>query len=142
MKKLLKSLFGGSDAEAGAEEKASGTDGAPAAGDVPAASKEPAANEAPAPAETSAGSGSDLSIEEITRDLVAHILTTMPDPRPAEEIDHHVHMFDAGYVTSISAADLLAHIEATYGLDISETKLIGPLQNLHALASFIQSPTP
>jgi len=81
----------------------------------------------------------DLSIEQIAADLVAHLCTTMPDPRPAEEIDLRVHIYDAGYVTSISAADLLAHIEQRYGLDISETKLIGPLQNLEALARYIHS---
>ena len=63
----------------------------------------------------------------------------MPDPRPPEEIDDQIHMYDAGYLTSITAADLLAHVETQYGIDISETKLIGPLQNLAALATHIAS---
>lgn len=77
--------------------------------------------------------------EQIITDLVAQICTTMPDPRPFEEIDTRIHMYDAGYVTSITAADLLAHIDGRYGVDISETKLIGPLQNLEALTSYIES---
>ncbi len=87
----------------------------------------------------STSAAGDLTVEEILADLVAHVCATMPDPRPAEEIDTRIHMYDAGYVTSISAADLLAHIDARYGLDISETKLIGPLQNLEALARHIDS---
>ncbi len=129
MKNFLKSLFGSADA---ADAK---SDAPPEAEAPPPTTAKPAPAAAPA-------SGSDLSVEAIVDDLVAHILTTMPDPRPASEIDLHVHMFDAGYVTSISAADLLAHIQATYGLDISETKLIGPLQNIQALAAFIKQPTP
>ncbi len=124
MKKLLKSLFGG-------DSKAEQSDVA-----APSSRADPATSEAPAPT----AAPHDLSIEAITADLVAHVCTTMPDPRPAEEIDARVHMYDAGYVTSISAADLLAHIESRYGLDISETKLIGPLQNLEALAKYIHSP--
>ncbi len=132
MKKFLKSLFGGGEsADAGERDSGAGpSEGGSASG---------GAREAAAPG---ASAGGELSVEAIVEDLVGQICSTMPDPRPANEIDHHVHMFDAGYVTSISAADLLAHIQTRYGLDITETKLIGPLQNLEALANYIKSPTP
>jgi acyl carrier protein len=82
------------------------------------------------------------SVSDILTELVAQVRETMPDPRPPEEIDVELHMYDAGYVTSISAADLLAFIDQRYGLDIAETKLIGPLQNLAALAAHIESQGP
>jgi hypothetical protein len=93
---------------------------------------------APETAATSDPGGANAnSHDEVLASLIAHICTTMPDARSPEEIDPHIHMYDAGYVTSITAADLLAHIDAHYQLDISETKLIGPLQNLAALSKFI-----
>lgn len=76
---------------------------------------------------------------QILEDLVAHICSTMPDPRSPDEIDIRLHMYDAGYLTSITAADLLVHVDARYGIDISETQLIGPLQNLDALARYVAS---
>lgn len=125
MKNFLKSLFGAGNEDAQTAEP-------------PATAASPAPGE---PAAVATAAGSELPLDAITRDLVAQICSTMPDPCPAEEIDLHVHMFDAGYVTSISAADLLAHIQMRYGHDISETKLIGPLQTIDALARFIQSPS-
>lgn len=96
-------------------------------------------------AETSAAStgtesrANDFTRNEILEDLVAHICSTMPDPRSPDEIDIRLHMYDAGYLTSITAADLLVHVDARYGIDISETQLIGPLQNLDALARYVES---
>jgi len=129
MKNFLKSLFGG-----GGDGEASEAGAAPPAEAAPASPpQENAVSEAAA--------ASELPVGAIVDDLVTHIRSTMPDPRPVEEIDLEVHMFDAGYVTSISAADLLAHIQSTYGLDISETRLIGPLQNIRALADYIKNPS-
>jgi acyl carrier protein len=95
----------------------------------------------PNPGTTRVGEEKHFTRAEILENLVAHICSTMPDPRTPEEIDDQIHMYDAGYLTSITAADLLAHIDTHYGLDISETQLIGPLQNLAALATYIESST-
>jgi acyl carrier protein len=135
MIKFLKSIFSAKAADASADQVEGSTTSTPTlAGAVThgeADTAEPSPN-ASAPARGS-------TREQILSDLVAQICATMPDPRPAEEIDPRVHMYDAGYVTSITAADLLAHIDARYGVDISETKLIGPLQNLEALVSHIET---
>ena len=56
-----------------------------------------------------------------------------------EEIDPHVHIYDAGYVNSITGADLLVHIEDRYDLYIRETDLVGSLSSLDALARHIVS---
>lgn len=81
----------------------------------------------------------NFTLDEILTDLLAHICTTMSDPPTPDEVDLQLHMFDAGYLTSITAADLIAHIDARYGIDISETQLIGPLQNLAALVRYVES---
>lgn len=129
MIKFLKSIFGGQTArEVSAEQS-----------DPTAAGENPRGENAAEPTSNSGAPVRAFTHDQIVSDLVAQICTTMPDPRPFEEIDVQIHMYDAGYVTSITAADLLAHIEGRYGVDISETKLIGPLQNLEALASHIES---
>lgn len=138
MKNFLKSIFCG-----GAHPRAPDATSGEAADQLDAlqvgADAESESEAADSPSNVAAPA-QGFTIEEIVADLVVHICTTMPDPRSPEEIDPRIHMYDAGYVTSITAADLLAHIEARYGVDISETKLIGPLQNLEALARHIQSP--
>lgn len=129
MIKFLKSIFSAKAADASADQVEATPAGAVTHGGADTAEASPNAS---APVR-------GFTREQILSDLVAQICATMPDPRPAEEIDTRVHMYDAGYVTSITAADLLAHIDARYGVDISETKLIGPLQNLEALASHIET---
>ena len=83
--------------------------------------------------------GGALEIAAVIADLREFICTTMPDPLSPDEVDPMMHLYDAGYVTSISAADLLAHIESRYGMDVSETQLIGRLHNLDGLARHIVS---
>ena len=134
MRNFLKSLFGRGDEAQPSAPRSNEAASKPAV-DVPVDAPEaPAAN----PARTFAPAG---SLADILAELVAQVCETMPDPRTPEEIDTELHMYDAGYVTSITAADLLTHIDARYGVDISETKLIGPLQNLSALAKHIQAHT-
>ena len=144
MREFLKSIFFSKPSK-----KVAGTEGiavAVAPGESPArldASQAPVTTQGEAvdvkrPSNVDAQPGNS-TLEEILADLVIQISATMPDPRSPEEIDTRIHMYDAGYVTSITAADLLAHIDGRYRVDISETKLIGPLQNLEALASYIHS---
>jgi acyl carrier protein len=125
VKRFFRSLFSG------------GSGDQPAA---PAEGREPDIAQAREPVADRVRPASRFTQDEILKDLVDHICSTMPDPRAPEEIDTQLHMYDAGYLTSITAADLIAHIDARYGLDISETKLVGRLQNLAALASYIESP--
>jgi len=96
---------------------------------------EPAQSNRPAGGPTGA-----LELSDIIADLREFICAGMPDPLPPEEVDPAMHLYDAGYITSITAADLLAHIESHYGLDVSETELTGSLHNLDGLARHILSP--
>ncbi len=139
MKNFLKSIFY-RGAHARASDKTSGEAADPLDAPQVGADADSDAEAADSPSKV-AVPAQGFTLEEIVADLVVHVCTTMPDPRSPEEIDPRIHMYDAGYVTSITAADLLAHIEARYGVDISETKLIGPLQNLETLARHIQSPS-
>ena len=77
------------------------------------------------------------SQEEILSDLCRCLSAHAAEPLPIEEIDGSLPMYDAGYVTSIIAADLLAHIEARYGLFVRGTDLVGRLQTLDELALHI-----
>lgn len=131
MRNFLKSLFG----RDGDPSLTSATESAPQAPVEPVAAGGAASK--PARAIVPAG-----TLAEVLTELTSQVCETMPDPREPEEIDVELHMYDAGYVTSITAADLLAHIDERYGLDISETKLIGPLQNLAALAAHIHQHAP
>jgi acyl carrier protein len=130
MFKFMKSIFGGKSGGKSGEK--SGSDSSAVSSDQPDAQQPEGNTRSDTPV-------TGFTREQIVIDLVAQVCTTMPDPRPFEEIDTRIHMYDAGYVTSITAADLLAHIESRYGVDISETKLIGPLQNIEALAGHIES---
>ncbi|MDE0911014.1 MAG: acyl carrier protein [Myxococcota bacterium] len=133
MRNFLKSLFG----RGGDPSLTSATESAPQAPVEPVAEAAGRAAAKPARAIVPAG-----TLAEVLTELTSQVCETMPDPREPEEIDVELHMYDAGYVTSITAADLLAHIDERYGLDISETKLIGPLQNLAALAAHIHQHAP
>ncbi|MBW2725050.1 MAG: acyl carrier protein [Deltaproteobacteria bacterium] len=135
MIKFLKSIFSAKAADASADQ----VEAAPTPTPTPAGAVAHGEADTAAPSPNASARVRGSTREQILSDLVAQICATMPDPRPAEEIDPRVHMYDAGYVTSITAADLLAHIDARYGVDISETKLIGPLQNLEALVSHIET---
>ena len=112
---------------------------------TPSSESAPIDDRAAGPAQTSepdpvrVSAADSFTGEEILADLVAQICDSMSDPRAPDEIDLRLHMFDAGYLTSITAADLIAHIDTRYGLDISETQLIGPLQNLAALVRYVES---
>jgi len=77
------------------------------------------------------------SQEEVLGDLQRCLSSHSAEPLPVEEIDGSLPMYDAGYVTSIIAAELLNHIEVRYGLFVKGTDLIGRLQTLDELALHI-----
>lgn len=57
----------------------------------------------------------------------------------AGEIDPAAHIFDYGYVDSLSAVNLLASIQARYGVEVQEVDLVGGLSSLDALAEFVHA---
>jgi acyl carrier protein len=52
-------------------------------------------------------------------------------------IDPDEGLLDAGYVDSLTAAQLLAWVEEAYGVHVSVDRLVGDLSTLRALASWV-----
>ena len=77
--------------------------------------------------------------DEVLCELGAYVRDSLPEGLDGEKIEPDVNMFDAGYVNSISAAELLAHIQSRYGVNIAESELIGRLDSLGALARHVAS---
>jgi acyl carrier protein len=73
----------------------------------------------------------------VLQDLRRCICANAEPPLEEEGIDTRLHMYDAGYVTSVTAADLLVYIEDRYGIEISEVDLVGRLDSLDALVAHI-----
>lgn len=42
------------------------------------------------------------------------------------EFDRRVHLFDAGYVDSLGAIQLIGHVEADFGIELTEEDLFDP----------------
>jgi len=131
LKRWLRSVLGGS-ASAGADGQAVGGW---------AATDEAAAGLADASSEHSQRAR-PRDLASVLDDLRRHIGASSRDSLPADAIDTRAHLYDAGYVDSITGADLLVHIERRYGLFIPETDLVGRLCSLDALARHIVSEAP
>ena len=74
---------------------------------------------------------------EVLADLKRCICENSPDSLIEAELDSVAHLYDAGYVTSITAADLLVYIKERYDLVIPPVDLAGRLDNLEALVAHI-----
>ena len=54
-----------------------------------------------------------------------------------DAIDPSVHLFNAGYVDSMSSLTLLDFIDERYGVTVQEVDLVGPLCTLSGLAAYV-----
>ena len=89
-------------------------------------------------AQASGGHGAGSHDAEAVRaDLLAWVAANGAQPRPVEELHTDVSMCDAGYIDSIRAADLLAHVQQRYGARVPEVELVGRLSTLDALIAHI-----
>ena len=59
-----------------------------------------------------------------------------------DAIDPTLHLFDAGYVDSMSSLTLLDFIEERYGVAVPEVDLVGGLGTLADLAAYVAERTP
>lgn len=91
----------------------------------------------PSTASSQSSAEDGRSVEGVLTDLCRYICATSSDALVEADIDPSLPMYDAGYVDSITGADLLVHIETQYGLFIPETDLVGRLCSLDALAQHI-----
>ena len=80
-----------------------------------------------------AGSGA-----QAVADALRHYLVELSEQRLAYgDIDPDRHLFDHGYVDSLSAVMLLAHIEERWGVQIEDVELVESLTTVNALAARI-----
>jgi len=83
------------------------------------------------------GSASGAEPQAIA-DALRRYLAELSEERLAfGEIDPDRHLFDHGYVDSLSAVMLLAHIEERWGIQIEDVELLESLTTLNALAARI-----
>lgn len=104
---------------------------------TPASPKpEPAAN-ADAQGRTAPPPGQTADARDVLADLEATVIQLSESKLAPGDLDPNGHMFDFGYVDSLSAVNLLGHIEERYGVSVPDVELVGRLSSLQALADHI-----
>ncbi|MNV95414.1 D-alanine--poly(phosphoribitol) ligase subunit 2 [compost metagenome] len=67
-----------------------------------------------------------------------HILTRYEIDQDDEDFSTDVHLFDYGFIDSIGATALIAHIEKTYSIEVTNQDLmLYPLNTINEIATFI-----
>ena len=81
-------------------------------------------------------------METIMRELERHIRERYEIDDDDDAFTPDVHLFDYGYIDSIGATALIAHIENTYGIKVTNQDLmLYPLNTIREIASFIAKKT-
>ena len=81
-------------------------------------------------------------MEQIMQELERHIRERFEIDEDDEEFTADVHLFDYGYVDSVGATDLIAHIESTYGIQVTNQDLmLYPLNTIREISEFIAKKT-
>ncbi|TVY09392.1 acyl carrier protein [Paenibacillus cremeus] len=79
-------------------------------------------------------------MQELLEELEAHIKTRYEIEEDDDEFTPDVHLFDYGYIDSIGATALIAHIEKTYGIQVTNQDLmLYPLNTVREIAQFIHT---
>jgi acyl carrier protein len=77
-------------------------------------------------------------MDTILEQLESHIRERYEIADDDDEFTTDVHLFDYGYIDSIGATSLIAHIEATYGIQITNQDLmLYPLNTIQEIATLI-----
>jgi len=79
----------------------------------------------------------DVRVEAVVEELRAHLAELSEGKLAREQIDPALPVFDHGYVDSLSAVMLIAHVEERWGLEIEDTQLLDELSTIEALARHI-----
>lgn len=81
-------------------------------------------------------------MEEIMLELERHIRERYEIDEDDDDFGTDVHLFDYGYVDSLGATALIAHIEKTYGIQVTNQDLmLYPLNTIREIAEFIARKT-
>ncbi len=77
-------------------------------------------------------------MEQILQELEKHIRSRYEIEEDDEDFTVDVHLFDYGFIDSIGATALIAHIEQTYGIQVTNQDLmLYPLNTVREIAEFI-----
>lgn len=79
------------------------------------------------------------TVEEIEQDLVALLVQHGEGRLTAADIALDQHLYDCGYVDSLSAGPFLAAILAKFGVTLRESQLVGRFDHVKALALHLHS---
>lgn len=79
-------------------------------------------------------------MQDLLEALEAHIRARYEIEADDDEFTPDVHLFDYGYIDSIGATALIAHIEKTYGIQVTNQDLmLYPLNTVREIAQFIDT---
>jgi acyl carrier protein len=75
---------------------------------------------------------------EITEALRRYLAQLSDGKLGFDEIDPAGHLFDYGYIDSLSAVTFMAHVEEHYGVRLDDLDLVERFTSLEALASHLR----
>ena len=78
-----------------------------------------------------------MGVDEIVAGLAQQLAELSEGKVAASGIDAKGHLFDYGYVDSLSAVMFLAHIEEKYGVHIEDMDLVEKYTTLEAIARHV-----
>jgi methoxymalonate biosynthesis acyl carrier protein len=77
-------------------------------------------------------------VEDIVKQLEEHIRARYEIDPEDDDFSTDVHLFDYGFIDSIGATALIAHIEKTYTIEVTNQDLmLYPLNTINEIAAFI-----
>jgi methoxymalonate biosynthesis acyl carrier protein len=83
-----------------------------------------------------------MSNEEYLQQLEQHIRDRYEIEADDDDFTVDVHLFDYGYIDSIGATALIAHIEKTYGIQVTNQDLmLYSMNTVREIADFIDKKT-
>lgn len=81
-------------------------------------------------------------MEDLIQELERHIRERYEIDDNDDDFTVDVHLFDYGFIDSIGATALIAHIEKTYGIQVTNQDLmLYPLNTIREIAAFIAKKT-
>jgi D-alanine--poly(phosphoribitol) ligase subunit 2 len=81
-------------------------------------------------------------MEQLAAELETHIRDRYEIEADDDDFSRDVHLFDYGYIDSIGATALIAHVEKTYGIQVTNQDLmLYSMNTVNEIASFIAQKT-
>ncbi|MCS7459911.1 acyl carrier protein [Paenibacillus doosanensis] len=81
-------------------------------------------------------------MQDLLQELEEHIRSRYEIEADDDDFTVDVHLFDYGYIDSIGATALIAHLEKTYGIQVTNQDLmLYSLNTVREIADFIQTKT-